>query len=324
MSTPLISIIIPIFNVEKYILNCLQSVNKQTYKNIEVIMVNDGSTDTSRESCIRMSLIDSRFKLFDKINGGLSDARNFGVNKCNGDYITFIDSDDYIDEDYIEYLYSLLKKNDVKMSICQHRTVFSNGNIENHIYHGKEKMSSEETLQRLLYSDEIDTSTWAKLYDRSLFEKVKFPVGKLFEDIATTYKLIIKSEYVAIGKKEKYNYIYRKQSIVNANFNLRKLDLIEMTDKMGDEVEKQFPTLTNGVIRRKTYARISTLNQMSSTKGFPETKKNIIHQIRLNGYKVLFDIDSPLRDKIALTMIYCGYPIYNFFWKKYIGIKKGI
>lgn len=324
MDKPLISVVIPVFNVENYISKCLKSVVNQTYKNIEIIIINDGSTDDSRKVCKSFVGLDSRFKLFDKTNGGLSDARNYGVSKSNGEFITFLDSDDYIDKDYVEYLYTLLEKNNVKMSICQHRTIFSNGRVEDHTYHGIEKVGSEEVLRRLLYSNEIDTSTWAKLYERKLFEDIIFPVGKTYEDIATTYKLIIKAKYVAVGRKEKYNYVYRSQSIVNKNFNLNKLDLIEMTNNMGNDVINEFPSLAKGVTRRKVYAEMSTLNQFNGVKKYPKIRKNIIEQIRSNGYKVLSDANSPLRDKVAIILLYLGYPTYALFWRTYIKIKKGV
>lgn len=324
MKKPLISIVLPVFNVEGYLMGCLKSIAKQTYSNIEVIMVNDGSTDNSREICSRFSEKDSRFRLFDKPNGGLSDARNFGISKINGDFITFIDSDDYVDNDYIGYLYSLLAVNHVKMSICQHRTIFSNGKVEHHFYHGSESILSEEALKRLLYSNEIDTSAWAKLFSKDLFNEVSFPAGKLFEDIATVYKLIIMSKNVAVGYDEKYNYVYRSQSIVNGKFNLKKLDLVEMTMKMGEDVIKKFPTLKKAVRRRVVYARISTLNQMVGTSGYETLRHGLVKKIRFNGYKVLFDFKAPRRDKIALILIYIGYPVYSSFWKGYLKLKKGI
>lgn len=324
MNEPLISIVIPVYNVENYIFKCLKSITNQTYKNIEVIMINDGSTDNSRKICDVFVKDDSRFKIFDKINGGLSDARNFGVEKSKGKYITFVDSDDYVDDDYVEYLYRIIKRNGVRMSICQHRTLFNNGKVEGHSYHGVEKISSENALRRLLYSNEIDTSAWAKLYEAKMFDDIAFPFGKLFEDIATTYKFIMKSSYIAVGNQEKYNYVYRSKSIVNGKFNLKKLDLIEMTNGMGKDVVKKYPSLKKGTIRRNVYAEISTLNQFDNVQKYKGVKKNIIKQIRRDGYKVLVDPNSPLRDKMAISLIYLGYPIYIIFWKMYIRLKKGI
>ncbi|HJE45710.1 glycosyltransferase family 2 protein [Levilactobacillus namurensis] len=321
---PLISIVVPVYNVEHYLLKCLDSLAKQTYKNIEVLLIDDGSTDDSKAICYKVVKDDTRFKYFYKVNGGLSDARNFGIDKSSGEYLTFVDSDDYVDRDYVSYLYGLLNGKKIKMSICQHRTVFTNGSVEHHLYNGAKVLSAKGTLERLLYSDGIDTSAWAKLYRSDIFESIRFPVGRLFEDIATTYKCIIESGYVAVGAEEKYNYIYRAQSIVNGKFNLGKLDLIEMTIVMGNDVVKTFPSLGKAVQRRIVYANLSTLNQMSQEKKYPIVKRKMIKVIRKKTFGILKDPQVPKRDKIALIILRINYPIYNLLWRCYLKVKKGI
>ena len=130
MKKNLISVILPIYNVSDYLDRCMKSVINQTYKNIEIIMVDDGSTDDSALKCDEYKEKDDRIVVFHKENGGLSDARNYGIKRASGDYITCVDSDDFVDLDYIEYLYSLITKYNVKMSICQHRVLYSNGKVK--------------------------------------------------------------------------------------------------------------------------------------------------------------------------------------------------
>lgn len=324
MGTPLISIIIPVYNVERYLAKCLESVRNQTYTNIEMILVNDGSTDNSQQICEEFVNKDSRFILFTKTNGGLSDARNYGVNQASGRYVSFVDSDDFIDAEYVEYLYDLVNDNDVDMSVCQHRIIFSNGRVENQKYHGKTKIFAEEAIERILYSNEMDTSAWAKLYDKKLFSAIHFPVGKLFEDIGTTYKFILEAKVIAVGAECRYNYIYRPQSIVNGSFSLKKFDLIDMTNSMCNSVVQTFPELDKAALRRKVYSELSTLNQMNGVKKYKKEKKSLIQDIRKESFKVLRDVNAPNRDKVALLMLLLGYPIYSFIWRTYISVKKGI
>ena len=222
MKENLISVILPIYNVSDYLDRCMKSVINQTYKNIEIIMVDDGSTDDSALKCDEYKEKDDRIVVFHKENGGLSDARNYGIKRASGNYITCIDSDDFIDLDYIEYLYNLITKYNVKMSICQHRVLYSNGKVKEFGKNGEEVLSSKKCLERMLYHDVIDTSAWAKLYDRRLFSDVEYPKGKLFEDIATTYKLMLQCDEIAVGYESKYNYLVRRDSIVNCSFNPKK------------------------------------------------------------------------------------------------------
>lgn len=314
MKENLISVILPIYNVSNYLDRCMESVIHQTYNNIEIIMVDDGSTDDSALKCDEYKKKDDRIVVFHKENGGLSDARNYGIKRASGDYITCIDSDDFVDLDYIEYLYNLIKKYNVKMSICQHRVLYSSGNIKDFGKNGEEILTNKSCLEKMLYHDIIDTSAWAKLYDRSLFFEVEYPKGKLFEDIATTYKLMIKCNTIAVGYESKYNYIVRRDSIVNCSFNLKKLDLLEMTDKMADDVLSIYPDLGKAVLRRRVYARFSTLNQMLNVQGVEKEREVIIDFIKKYAHNVIRDSKAPMQDRMAILLLQFNYNIYQTVW----------
>ena len=188
---PLISVILPIYNVAQFLPRCIESVCSQTYDNLEIILVDDGSPDDCGDICDKYAEKDNRIVVVHKQNGGLSDARNKGAEIANGEYITFIDSDDYVTDTYVEYLYSLIEKYHTRMSLCTHTVVFEKGN--NIIYgNGKDEvLTTEICLERMLYDDVINTSAWAKLYETEMVRKFPYPVGKLFEDIATTYKFFM-------------------------------------------------------------------------------------------------------------------------------------
>lgn len=314
---PLISVVLPVYNIERYIDKCMKSLLKQTYGNYELLLIDDGSTDDSGVICDKFAFEYPCVRVFHKQNGGLSDARNYGIKKARGDYITCVDPDDFVDEDYLEYLYYLIHKYNVDMSICQHRVYYENGAIKEFGRVGDDLLSARTCIERMLYHDVVDTSAWAKLYKAELFRDIKYPYGKLFEDIATTYKLMIKSSEIAVGYESKYNYIFHTNSIVNSCFKPAKLDLIEMTDNMGYEVSDTFPELSKAILRRRVYSRISTLNQMLNTKGQEEKKKEIIEFIKDNSWEILKDKKAPLRDKIAIIILSLNFKLYKFIWIKY-------
>ena len=304
----------------------MESLLAQTYYNLELVMVDDESGELCATLCDEYASRDKRIKVYHKKNGGLSDARNYGISHSSGEYITCIDPDDYVDKDYVEYLYTLLKKYQCLMSICQHRVRYDNGTVRDYGAKGDEVISTEKCLERMLYHDVIDTSAWAKLYHRSLFQDVSYPVGKLFEDIGTTYRLMVKCNKIAVGYESKYNYIFHENSIVNSDFSPNKLDLIEMTDKMAQDVLRIYPKLESATKRRQVYARFSTLNQMLDTTNYDAEKKEIISYIKENKSNVLKNPRTPKRDKVALLLISCGYRYYRFFWKEYrkVIMKKGL
>lgn len=325
MSNELISIILPIYNVEQYLEKCLKSVCSQSYKNLEIILVNDGSTDSSLEICEKFSKIDRRVKLYSKSNGGLSNARNFGIGVSTGDYITFVDSDDFISEDYVEYLYYLLKKFNTTMSLCSIYTHYiSNGKLVDNGNGEEVKLSSEECIEKMCYHDLVDTCAYAKLYRRELFESISFPEGKLFEDIGTIYKLFTKSNEIACGFRAKYYYEIRPNSIVTSKFNEKKFDLLEMTDQMKLFVDKNYPTLEAATLRRSVYARFSTLNQMLDVKGYELQRQEMIQYIKLNKLNLLKNSKVPNRDKIGVFILsYFGYGLYKKIWKVYFNLQRG-
>ncbi len=312
---PLISVILPIYNVEQFLPRCIESVCRQTYDNIEIILVDDGSKDNCYNICEEYAAKDNRIKVLHKVNGGLSDARNKGSQIARGQYITFIDSDDYVTDTYVEYLYSLIEKYHTRMSLCTHTVVFESGS---NIVYGNgldEELSSETCLERMLYDDVINTSAWAKLYETEMVKKFPYPVGKLFEDIATTYKFFIECGSIACGYESQYFYMLRSTSIVYQKFNTKKLELLEMTDAMASDVIKKFPQLETAVKRRQLYARFSTLNQFQNTKGYKDEKKQLISYIRKNKGCVMGNPKAPKRDKLAVMALSFGYPVYRLCWK---------
>lgn len=312
-----ISVVLPVYNVKQYLDRCMNSILNQTYTNLEIIMVDDGSTDGSSQVCDEYQRRDSRVNVIHKENGGLSSARNAGTEKATGEYITYIDPDDYVTLKYIEYLYNLICEFGTKMSLCTHTVLFENGKSLVYGDGGKEIISAKVCLERMLYHDVIDTSAWAKMFSIDLARKYPFPVGRLFEDIGNVYNFFIDSEMIACGYEPQYYYIVRNNSIVTGSFNIRKFDLLEMTDKMSKDVLDKFPDLERAVKRRRIYARFSTLNQMQDVTTHQDKKRDLISFIRKNTWELLRNSKVPKRDKLAAMLLYISYPLYRACWKAY-------
>lgn len=315
----LISVVIPVYNVEQYLPKCIESIMNQTYKNLEIILVNDGSTDGSQKICEEYKSIDNRIKIINKENGGLSDARNVGIDNSSGNYITFIDSDDYIDDDYVYTLYKSLISYNADMSIASHKIIYPKRIIDK-ATDEKFCANSKKVLEKILYDEGIDLSAWGKLYKKSLFNNIKFPKGRLFEDSATTYRLIDESKKIAVNSKSVYNYVIRKNSISNEMFSEKKMDLITSTMEMTEFIKKKYPELEKGCERRLMYAYLSTLTQLAKAKA---KEKNTSIQVKLMDYikqnrkKVLEDKRIPKRDRIGIISTMFGFKVYKYMWNIY-------
>ena len=225
MENELISIIVPIYNVEKYLQQCLDSILNQTYQNFECLLINDGSPDHSADICREYAVKDSRFKYFEKENGGLSDARNYGIIQSKGSYLTFVDSDDWLDSHYIETLYELMIKHNADISVACYGAFdeekgvflfFAYGDEYEKIYSGREVV---EQLPKFEGGDLTFQTSWGILSKRELFDQITFPVGRINEDIGTNYKLFMQARTIAYIHKNLYIYRIRKTSISNSGFS---------------------------------------------------------------------------------------------------------
>lgn len=316
----LISVVIPVYNVKKYLKRCFKCVSTQTYRNLEIILVDDGSTDGSSELCDNFNQTDSRVIVFHKKNGGLSAARNSGVSIANGKYVCFIDSDDTVDLDYVETLYNTIIKYSVKLAICAHRVIYDKQTPIDMSTGESGKVESEVILRRLLYSDGIDTSSWAKMFEKSLLLKHPFPEGRNFEDAATTYLYIDSVDYVGLNSVAKYNYYIRTTSISQKPFSKMKMDLITSTQEMYDYILKKYPKMERAAKRRLMYAYLSTLRQLAlspTTLDSIECLPIIWHYIKTHRNTVLMDKNLPSRDRHALNATKLGYHFFKWELKLY-------
>ena len=320
-NTELVSIIVPVYRVEKYLKACVNSLINQTYNNIEIILIDDGSDDNCPIICDELQKIDSRIKVIHKKNGGLSDARNYGLKKCLGQYVTFVDSDDTVKEDYVEYLMNLIYKYNIKLSVCAYILMNDNKIISTQEKDYEKKICQKEALRKIMYQEDINVATCAKMYKKELFNNIEFPVGRIFEDTLTTYKLILKCENIAVGLKGKYNYMIRSNSIMTSSFSEKKLDLVTATEEMTNSIIKRYPELKDAKKRCDTYSRLSVLRQMVFAKPrYKEKEIEFRKYIIRNKKDILKDKYVPRRDKIAIILISLGIFMFKICWTIYCKI----
>ena len=222
----LISVIVPVYNVELYIENCVNSILEQSYHNFEILLIDDGSIDKSGDICETLAIKDNRIKVFHKRNGGLSDARNYGINYAKGEYVCFIDSDDYVDKNYLKKLYEAIQKEKANVSLCSF-TVVDENKKELHseiIRTPKKKITGKELLSEVLTSYGYQyVVAWNKLYKLELFSDLKFEKGKVYEDEFINFVLFYDCSQVAIVHDSLYYYMQRQGSIVQSSMSIEKL-----------------------------------------------------------------------------------------------------
>ncbi len=303
---PLISVIVPCYKVEKYLPKCVDSILTQTYNNLEILLVDDGSPDQCGHICDEYAKIDGRIKIIHKLNGGLSDARNVAIDVATGEYIAFVDSDDYVANNYIETLYKLTQKYEAKISIVNPLCVDEDGNI-NHIFDGdgiEYIWHSKEAVEHMFYQELFDTSAWGKLYHRSLFDNgIRYPKSLCWEDLPTTYRLFLETDKIAFKNIELYFYLLRNDSIEGTTFTPSKIESAIKIFNMFQENKGILNSIESSIrCRLFSFAFHITMKMPSDYN-----KKEFFYSfIRRNRFKILIDPKSRNKAKLAAILSYMG------------------
>lgn len=321
----LISIVLPIYNVEKYLRKCIETVLNQTYTNIEILLVDDGSTDNSGTICDEFEKKDKRIKVIHKINGGLSDARNTGLKHAKGKYISFIDSDDYVSEKYVEELYTLLKTNNAQIAVCNFQRVKEDGQAISSEDIKSETLSSKEALEKLNDKKFYPASivAWNKLYDIKLFNHILYPLGKLHEDEYTTYKLYYEAKKVAVTSNVLYYYRTVQTSITNRTFNKTRLDVLEALEErmkfFKEKNEKKLYELS--LIQYESVLMIHYMNCKFYLEDSKEIQEVILNKYKQNYAEVMHSKECSITNKIKFMIAYKS-PMLYYKIKKVIKGRK--
>ncbi|MCM1235869.1 MAG: glycosyltransferase [Ruminococcus flavefaciens] len=235
----LISVIIPCFNVEKYIDRCMESVLNQTYRNLEIILVDDGSTDSTGEICERYSQTDTRVKVVHKKNGGLSSARNKGLEVALGTYIGFVDSDDWIEPDFYSYLYDLITRYQSDIAQCAY--FLTDGNELRPVIVEEIKKVSRDELMDFFFrakGEVSNYSVWNRLYKHEVVKGITFPNGYVNEDVYYSYFIFLKTHSAVISNQPKYNYYINENGITRGALRKQDLSLYYVWDKVLEDTKR--------------------------------------------------------------------------------------
>ena len=313
----MISVVVPVYKVEKYLDKCVQSILAQTYKDFELILVDDGSPDDCPRLCNEYAEKDNRVRVIHKKNGGLSDARNAGVSVAKGEYITFIDSDDYIAIDYLSTLLSLKDKYSSDISVVG-MCLFKEGN--NPIIRKDYKefcYSNEVALEKMFYQDTLDTSSCGMLLPLEIVKENPFPVGKYHEDEFTTYKYYAVAKKIAVTTANKYFYMQRKGSIMHSNEKAY-LDELDASDNLVNFCREEYPHLVPAAESKKfsNYCQVLLANKYIKKEDCNLQHKILIY-IEEKKFQIIRDKNTRIKNKIAALIMILGNVtlfryIYNF------------
>lgn len=307
MDQALVSVIVPCYKVERYLPKCIDSILLQTYNNLEIWLVDDGSPDDCGKICDEYAKKDSRIKVIHKPNGGLSDARNVAIDKATGEWITFVDSDDYVAEDYVETLYNLVIKYGCDVAVASFTTFNESGKpFLSDIHIKDEKLEPNDAVEQMFYQEKFDTSAWAKLYHKRLFEKnIRYPIGLLYEDLPTTYLLMLKSRGVAYSNKVIYYYLLRSSSI-EGEYNPHKLKSGIAITALMDSHEDLLKPVEKAYRCRKLSLYFHLI--LPAPKDAPG-RDVMIDYIRNNRWMVLKDKHARKKARVAALLSYLGFNI---------------
>ena len=267
VSRPVISIVVPVYNVEEDLGRCVESLVQQTLKEIQIVLVDDGSTDSSGRLCDDWARRDTRIRVVHKPNGGLSSARNAGIEVAEGDYLGFVDSDDFVEPDMYETLLAGFVDDDVSIAVCG-RYVHTGDYIkEEFSVIGGARFTSEEAMKEVLLGNVIDVSAWDKLYRRELFDEIRYPDGRISEDAAIILQLLRRSNCVVHVGSCLYHYVFRLGSISKSSYSHKKYDVMRNCNEMTAWVSKNAPVLALHVSSYCCVQMAGMIEDMINTPG---------------------------------------------------------
>lgn len=312
---PLITVIVPVYKVEKYLVQCVNSIKNQTYQNLEIILVDDGSPDKCPQMCDEIAKSDSRITVIHKENGGLSDARNVATAVAKGEYITFIDSDDCVNQNYIEILYRLIEDNNAEISVCNIvRFVDKLPSVDVNIKDLK-VLSNIKAMESMFYQIELEFFACCKMYKSEIVKRNPYPKGRLYEDVFTTYKMLYEANKVAIIQNKLYYYRDNPNSIMNQKFTTRMFDQLDGADGFVTFVKNNCPEILPAAYSRKfsSYSQV-----LRWTRNAPDTleiqeKRDYIWKfLKEYQWKMFADKNARLKNRLAPLIMIFG---QKFFMK---------
>ena len=297
-----VSIIVPVYRVEAYLPRCVESIRTQSVDEWEMILVDDGSPDGCPALCDAWAAKDPRIRVIHRKNGGLSAARNSGIAVARGEWLLFVDSDDYIEKDLLAQLLWIAEMTDVKAVVSGFTS--REDQLTPGLTDRYETFEAEDAIREILLERKFHTSAWGKLFRAELFRDIRFPEGRIYEDYATIYKLFCMAERIAWVNVSKYYYtMSNKESLTKGAFSPSQMDYLKVSEEVQDFLWKRFPELIPAARNRDASNGLFLLDKYcaSSTRD-PKTEKRLIAFIRNNGSH-FWKSEYPLKKKIVYSLL---------------------
>jgi tagF domain-containing protein len=320
----MVTVIVPIYNQKRFLNRCIDSIIEQTYKDIEILLVDDGSTDGSDEICEQYKVRDSRVKVIHKPNGGLSSARNIALEDAEGDYITFVDSDDYLANDYVEKSINLCEVNLADISIMNMKYIPENMNeeISDEIETNVIILSPEQAIECSLYQILFSCCAPGKLYKKHIFEHIRFPLGKLSEDLAVCHNALACANKIVYSDKIGYYYRQQEKSIMHV-FNPQRMDALQWALEIEEFCALNYPDILTAAKCRTFNVAVHLLLDISEkTETNYKFESLLKKEIKRTRMTVLSCHKVRLREKAAALLSFGGSNLLRRIWNSKLAVKK--
>lgn len=310
---PKISIIVPIYNREDRLKKCIDSILNQTFRDFELILVDDGSRDSSGKICDDYAEKDTRVRVIHQENKGVSNARNAGIKCAVGEYIGFVDSDDYIDEKMYEILYNLMLEHNADITVCGVREKW----LDDEMLASKKikllVLNKQEAIRLLLIGKYLTLYASNKLYKRIFFDKVKYPSGKIYEDTVATPKIFALADKIVYTSESLYNYVRSPGSITTSEFSPKDMDIIEAGKSVLEFAKKEFPELIKEAEYRYFWSYMCVVDRMVSggIKLDYDNYMRLVDFLRKNQLKILSNPYFGIKRKLGLIILMISKKAYR-------------
>lgn len=313
---PLISVIVPVYRVEKYLEQCVCSICNQTYTNLEIILVDDGSPDRCPQMCDDFAETDKRIRVIHKLNGGLSDARNTGTEWAAGEYILYVDSDDFVHTDMIRRMYCAMTESSSQAAVCSFCSFAKEAEILKCRFQNKIRFYSGDMATREMLYQRIENTACGKLLPRSICEHFLFPVGRFYEDLFVMYKMLYYCENIAFLDQPLYFYRNNPDSIMHRPFSVKSFDLLDAADEIVCFAQENKPSLLPAAKARKFSAYAQVLRWMPDSVQFAR-QLEIWKEIKNYRWNMLCDKNARLKNRLGALCTLLGRRIFKEIANKF-------
>lgn len=317
----MIDIIVPVYNTAEYIDRCLKSILNQTYKELNIILVDDGSTDKSGVICDEYAEKYASVTVYHKTNGGLSSARNYGIDHSTAEYVAFVDCDDYLNKNWYENLYQAMRRHNADMVSAGATLVYdkSNSGAEDDLTHQikSEEVGKAEVYRRMFAQLDIDVSVCTKLFKRKIFESIRFPLGELYEDMQIIGDIVEACGIIAVVHDKGYFYYQRQGSIMYGDMDAKRMKLVTCMENWYDRMKKAYPEAAEAARTRCIRCYIHVYNRAIFDDRYKREAKELCRKIKNERAYVAKSQYMKKHEMIAVWLIMINTAVYKLFLKIY-------